>query len=227
MSAARRHQQYVMVDDDAQTQMIATGAVRRAAAPLRAVPQAAPAPRRSRPTYTEGWETQSARGQAARGQGSLSLPDPSRLLTTALLIGALAIVLYFGITSLLAWTQIKLDDLHYGRPRTSQLDAFVGHGEANGTPTHFMALNLNRRVTIMEFPGGDVTKPQAIVGPTLYGRDEDLTVIKLRVEDINGDDKPDLTVQVKDERLAYINDGTAFRPITTEELARLKQQGGR
>lgn len=222
MSAARRHQQYVVVDDDAQTQVIASGAVRRAAAPLRAVPQAASAPRRQRTTYVEGWEAQPARGRAP-----LTMPDPSRILTTALLIGALAIVLYFGITSLLAWAQVKMDDVQYGRPRTSQLDAFVGHGEANGTPTHFTALNLNRRVTIMEFPGGDVTKPQVIVGPTLFGRDEDLTVIKLRVEDINGDDKPDLTVQVKDERLVYINDGNAFRPITNDELAQLKQQGGR
>lgn len=222
MSAARRHQQYVVIDDDAQTQIIASGAVRRAAAPLRAVPQAAPAPRRQRTAYAEGWQ-----GQPAQGRKPLAMPDPSRILTTALLIGALAIVLYFGITSLLAWAQVKMDDLQYGRPRTSQLDAFVGHGEANGTPTHFTALNLNRRVTIMEFPGGDVTKPQAIVGPTLFGRDEDLTVIKLRVEDVNGDDKPDLTVQVKDERLVYINDGTTFRPITSDELAHLKQQGGR
>lgn len=222
MSAARRHQQYVVIDDDAQTQVIASGAVRRAAAPLRAVPQTAPAPRRQRVAYAEGREAQPARGRAP-----LTMPDPSRVLTTALLIGALAIVLYFGITSLLAWAQVKMDDVQYGRPRTSQLDAFVGHGEANGAPTHFTVLNLNRRVTIMEFPGGDVTKPQVIVGPTLFGRDEDLTVIKLRVEEINGDDKPDLTVQVKDERLVYINDGNAFRPITSDELARLKQQGGR
>ncbi len=219
MSAARRHQQYVVVDDDAQTQHIPSGAVRGATS-LRAVPQAAPAPRRQRSAYAEARDARPA-------PRPLTMPDPSRILTTALLIGALAIVLYFGITSLLAWAQVKMDDVQYGRPRTSQLDAFVGHGEANGSPTHFTALNLNRRVTIMEFPGGDVTKPQVIVGPTLFGRDEDLTVIKLRVEDINGDDKPDLTVQVKDERLVYINDGSAFRPITNDELAHLKQQGGR
>lgn len=218
MSAARRHQQYV-VDEDAQTQYIPSGAVRGATS-LRAVPLATPAPRRQRPAYAE---TRTARPTPR----PLTMPDPSRILTTALLIGALAIVLYFGITSLLAWAQVKMDDVQYGRPRTSQLDAFVGHGETTANPTHFTALNLNRRVTIIEFPGGDVTKPQVLVGPTLFGRDEDLTVIKLRVEEINGDDKPDLTVQVKDERLVYINDGNAFRPITNDELAHLKQQGGR
>ena len=221
MSAARRQQQYI-VDDNARTQYIPSGAVRRAAAPLRAVPQEAPAPRRQQAPYRESREA-----QPARGRTPLAMPDPSRILTTVLLIGALTIVLYLGITSLVARVQVQLDDMQYGRPRTTQLDAAVGHNEAGGTLTHFTVMNLNRRVTIIEFPGGDVTKPQVIVGPTLNGRDDDLRVIKLRVEDINGDDKPDLTVQVKDERLVYINDGNAFRPITTEELAQVKQQGGR
>lgn len=216
MSAARR-QQYVIYDDDAPTKAIASGAVRAqrtAATPqIRAVPRGA---------YGNPRELAAPRPTAIP-----AFPDPSRLLTTLLLIGALAIVLYFGITSLMAWTQTKMDDLKYGRPRTSQLDAFVGHGEANGAPSHFVAMNLNRRVTIMEFPGGDVTKPMVLVGPTLFGRDQDLTVVRLQVEDINGDTKPDLTVQVKDERLVYLNDGAAFRPITAEELALVKQQGGR
>ncbi len=38
------------------------------------------------------------------------------------------------------------------------------------------------------------------------------------------DDKKDLIVQVKEERLVYINDGNLFRPITAEELAQLKKQ---
>jgi hypothetical protein len=214
-----------MLDDDAPTQAVSGGAVRGSrgatAAPLRAVPRGAASPRGGRAAYANDWD-----GNAQRTLPLSSFPDPSKIASTAVIIVALAVVLYFGITSLLAWTQVKLDDLHYGRPRTSQLDAFVGHGEANGAPSHFVAMNLSRRVTVIEFPGGDVTKPQVIVGPYLFGRAEDLTVVKLRVEDINGDGKADLLVQVKDERLVYINDGAAFRPITTEELAQLKQQEG-
>ncbi len=86
----------------------------------------------------------------------------------------------------MAWTQVKLDDFHYGRPRTTKLAASVGHNEANGALTQFVAMNLNRQVTVMEFPGGDATKPRVIVGPYLFGRAEDLTVIKLRTEDVNG-----------------------------------------
>jgi hypothetical protein len=218
MSAVRRHQ-YVL-DDDAPTQMFSAGAVRpargQAATAIHAMPR--------------GGRVAAPAGRSGGAPRTAPIPglDPHRLLSTLLIIGALAIVLYFGITSILAWTQVKMDDMKYGRPRTFQLDAFVGHGEANGTPSHFVAMNLNRRVTIMQFPGGDVTKPQVIVGPYLFGRSEDLTVVKLRAEDVNGDDKPDLTVAVKDERLVYINDGAAFRPITAEELAQLKaQEGGR
>ena len=172
---------------------------------------------------------QRAGAVSAGGQRTVTLPtlpDPSRFLTTAAIVGALAVLLYFGITSLFAWTQTKLDDFKYGRPRTSQLSASVGHNEANGALTHFVAMNLNRQVTVIEFPGGDVTKPRVIVGPYLFGRAEDLTVVKLRTEDVNGDEKKDLLVQVKDERLVYINDGTNFRPITAEELAQIKQQEG-
>jgi hypothetical protein len=196
--------------DDAPTQAVPTGAVRatRAAAtvPLRSAPVSHPRRAVARPV----------------------LPDPSKVLVMAALIGTLALLLYLGITGLVSWTKLKMDDLHYGRPRTSQLDAFIGHNESSGLATHFVAMNLNRRVTIIEFPGGDITKPQVIAGPYLFGRSEDLTVVTMHVQDVNGDDKPDLIVQVKDERLVYINDGNGFRPITADELARLKQtEGGR
>ena len=238
MSAVRSRKQDWWIDDDAPTQAVPTRGARGgggrggqgATVPLHAVARDVPRlarnqlrqePRYEEPRYEE-YERE-GRGVAPPFPG-LALPDPSKLLTTALLVGALALLLYLGITSLIDWTRVKLDDMHYGRPRTAQIDAWVGHNETAGTPSHFVAMNLNRRVTILEFPGGDVTKPQVIAGPYLFGRAEDLTVVKLRAGDVNGDDKPDLTVQVKDERLVYINDGAAFRPITAEELAQLQQR---
>lgn len=217
MSAAQRYQpQEEWWDDDGATQAIPVGRNGRTAGTttLRSVPR------------TAGQRAGAMHAPAQRTLTIPALPDPSRALTTVAVVGALAVILYFGITSLMAWTQVKMDDLKYGRPRTSQLSANVGHGEANGALTHFVAMNLNRQVTVVEFPGGDVSKPRVIVGPYLFGRAEDLTVVKLRVEDVNGDDKKDLLVQVKDERLVYINDGAAFRPITADELAKLKQQEG-
>jgi hypothetical protein len=217
MSAAQKlQQQQDWWDDDGATQAIPVGRGAKTAgtATLRTVPR------------TAGQRAGAVSAGAQRTLTLPALPDPSRFLWTIAIVGALAVLLYFGITSLFAWTQTRLDDIKYGRPRTSQLSAAVGHNEANGALTHFVAMNLNRQVTVIEFPGGDVTKPRVIVGPYLFGRAEDLTVVKLRVEDVNGDDQKDLLVQVKDERLVYINDGTNFRPITADELAQLKQQEG-
>jgi hypothetical protein len=218
MSAARKYQsQQEWWDEEEATQAIPVGRGARASAgtaTLHSMPR------------TAGHRAGAASAGAQRTVTLPALPDPSRYLPTIAIVGALAVLLYFGITSLYDWTQVKMDDLKYGRPRTSQLSASVGHNEANGALTHFVAMNLNRQVTVIEFPGGDVTKPRVIVGPYLFGRAEDLTVVKLRTEDVNGDEKKDLLVQVKDERLVYINDGTNFRPITAEELAALKQQEG-
>jgi len=227
MSAVRRqslgHEWWAEDDyDDERTQAVPVQAVRRAAA-LRAVPAGAGRHRQGAPARFAY-----AAAPAGRPAALTALPDLSRVLTTAGAIAGLALLLYLGITGLIGWARVKLDDMHYGRPRTAQTDAYVGHGESAGAPTHFVAMNLNRRVTIIEFPGGDVTKPQVIAGPYLFGRSEDLTVVKLAVADVNGDDKPDLTVHVKDERLVYINENGGFRPITADELAQIKStEGGR
>jgi hypothetical protein len=122
------------------------------------------------------------------------------------------------------WVQVKLDDLQYGRPRTVQIDAYVGHSEADGVPSHFIAMNLNRRVTILELPGGDSTKATTIVGPYLFGQGEDLTPVQLNALDVNSDGSADLVVSVKNEQLIYLNDGSSFRLITPEERATLQKR---
>jgi len=138
--------------------------------------------------------------------------------------GALAaLALYGAVSAAVEWTQIKLDDVQYGRPRTAQIDAFVGHGETDGVPSHFIAMNLNRRVTIIELPGGDGAKSSTIVGPYLFGANEDLTPVQASAQDVNGDGKPDLVVTAKSEQLIYLNDGAAFKLITPEQQASLRK----
>jgi hypothetical protein len=129
----------------------------------------------------------------------------------------LIVALYVIVSAAVQWTQVKLDDLQYGRPRTMQLDAYVGHNEADGSPSHFVAMNLNRRVTIIEMPGGDSAKVNTILGPYLFGQGEDLTPVTISSTDLNGDGIADLSVNVKNEQLLYLNDGTAFHLATTEE----------
>jgi hypothetical protein len=136
---------------------------------------------------------------------------------------AAAVVLYLVVSTLITWTQIKLDDMQYGNPRTTHLDAVVGNGDSLDQPSHFIALNLNRQVSIIELPGGDISKAVAISGPYLFGDGQDLTPVKMRMEDINADGHADLLVTVKSEELAYINDNGTFRPITADEKATIEQ----
>jgi ethanolamine utilization microcompartment shell protein EutL len=170
-------------------------------------------------TQAHPQQRQNERAERAPREGvSLSKAQGKAL---AMAVGAMIAVLalYVVVSAAVNWTQVKLDDFQYGRPRTTQMEAYVGHSEAEGSPSHFIAMNLNRRVTILQLPGGDSTKATAIVGPYLFGQGEDLTPVLLNVQDVNVDGKPDLVVSVKSEQLLYLNDGAAFKMATPEEQA--------
>jgi len=137
------------------------------------------------------------------------------LLTILLCVIALALV----ANNLYTWGQTKLDDLRYGRPRTMHLSGFVGHNDSGGTPTQFVAMNLNRRVVVLEIPGGDVSKTRTLTGPYLFGAHEDLTPVTLRLAYVNADRDQDLVVSVKNEEIIYINENGNFRLINDGERA--------
>ncbi len=134
---------------------------------------------------------------------------------------AAPVVLAVGLLLALAlgtdWLRTRFDDLRYGQPRTTHLTAFVGHNDGDGVPTHLMAVNMNRRITIIELPGSDPTRARVIAGPYLVGKDEDLTPATLRVLDVNADGHADLLVRVKNEEVVYINDKGEFRLMTRGE----------
>ena len=111
-----------------------------------------------------------------------------------------------------SWVSTALDDLHYGRPRTFQLDAYVGHHEAPGMPSHFIALNLHGRLEIIELPGGDATHARIYLGPQLFGPDADLVPVTLAFQDVNGDHRPDMILHFQGTQVVFLNDGTSFRP---------------
>jgi hypothetical protein len=150
---------------------------------------------------------------------------PDRLATTGspawmlrvMAIAVAGLVLVVGGTALVDWGRVRFDDLRYGRPRTTHLTGFVGHGDGEGVPTHLMATNLNRRITIVEIPGGDPAKIRTIAGPYLVGKDEDLTAATMRLTDVTGDGHPDLLLRVKNEEVVYVNDRGEFRLMTRAE----------
>ena len=84
-------------------------------------------------------------------------------------------------------------------------------------------MNLNRRIIVVELPGGDATKAQVLQGPYLFGANEDLTPVTLRLQDVNGDAKNDLVLSVKQEEVIYINTGESFRLISADERAHLQK----
>jgi hypothetical protein len=117
---------------------------------------------------------------------------------------------------LVNWWNVTQDDIHYGRPRTFQIDQRVGHDDS-GTPSHFIAINLNRRVEVIEFPGGDAAHAKVYFAMTLLGDGEDLAVATLSFKDVNGDGKPDMIVTVGDTHYVFINDSGQFRSLKPGE----------
>ena len=132
----------------------------------------------------------------------------------ALFLSAVCLVMILGyivITVLGSWWQIKLEDWHYGQPRTFQIDAVVGHNDSPGHPSHFIAINLNGRVIITEYPGGDASKAIMYDGPYIVG-DDGLTPITLSFKDVDGDGKIDMVVHDDDKLFYYLNENGKFRP---------------
>jgi hypothetical protein len=139
-------------------------------------------------------------------------------------IGMIAMLaLWTLLTTAISWWSTTWDDIHYGRPRTFQIDAFVGHNESAGTPSHFIAINLNGRIEIIEFPGGDGSKARIYLGPQLYGTGSDLIPVTLSFVDVNGDHQQDMIIHFQSSRIVFINDQGGFRPLRPEERHSVEQ----
>ena len=94
----------------------------------------------------------------------------------------------------------------------------VGHNhDAPDHPSHFLALNLNRHILVIELPADDPSKARIYSGPVLLGQGQELTPVTLSFQDVNGDGKPDLLVWVGDTHVEFLNDGGGFRPARPSE----------
>src|SRR5579864_4830677 len=92
----------------------------------------------------------------------------------AVLLGmVVTVALVMSFSAIGNWWQIHQDDVTYGRPRTFQIDAVVGHNDSPVNPSHFIFMNLNRHVVIIELPGGDASHSRIYSGPTLFGNGQD------------------------------------------------------
>jgi len=163
-----------------------------------------------------------SRQGAAPARPTIAVPSIPLSTATYLVTILLALLAIYAVMGhIVGWGSSRLDDLRYGATRTFQMDAVVGHNDGTGTPTHFIAMNLNRQVVVIEIPGGDPSKTRTLTGPYLFGADEDKTPVLLRLDDLNRDGAKDLIVSVKNEEIVYLNKEGEFKPITPEERAQL------
>jgi len=123
-----------------------------------------------------------------------------------------ALVLWVGGSYVLSWWSNHQLDSTYGMPRTYQTDQVVGHADSTDHPSHFIAINLHSRITIIEIPGGDSSHARMYSGPTLFSDNGDTIPVTLEFKDVNGDGKVDMIVHIGDQSIIYLNDGTQFKP---------------
>ena len=139
------------------------------------------------------------------------LPAQRKFPLVPVLIASVATILLVMVLSALgSWWHTYQDDLHYGRPRTSQMDAVVGHGDSVAHPSHFIFLNLHRHVEIIELSAGDAAHTHIYTGPILYGDGQDLTPVTGEFKDVHNNGKPEMIVHIGDQQIVYVNDGTSF-----------------
>lgn len=131
------------------------------------------------------------------------------------MLGMLAI--WTALTAGAGWWNNTMDSIHYGYPRTYQVDTVVGHNDSTSHPSHFIALNLHGRIQIIEFSGGDGAHARIYLGPQLYGTDADKAPVTLKFIDVNDDGRPDLLAFFQSSWIVFINNQSTFRSPTIEE----------
>ncbi len=141
-----------------------------------------------------------------------------RRLHWSVFIGVAILIMIFGWITLGAlgtWWQTTTDDWRYGRPRTFQTTQVTGNHDSAQNPSHFIAMNLNRHIVIIEIPGGDVSKSIVFSGPTLLGPGQDLAPVTLTFSDVNHDGKIDMIVNVQGSQFVFLNENGTFVAPTT------------
>jgi len=158
------------------------------------------------------------RASAFQERQTDALPHPRYRPHWLVFVGLALIIMIAGwvlFTVVANWWAVTQDNWHYGYPRTYQCDAVVGHNhDSTANPTHFIALNLNGQVEIIEIPAGDAAKAKIYVGPSLVGTNANLAPVTLSFADVNGDGKVDMIVHVQGGQFVFVNTGSEFRPAT-------------
>jgi hypothetical protein len=127
--------------------------------------------------------------------------------------GILFVLGWIGLNFVTTWYQNVQNDWTYGKQRHFEIDAVVGHSDSQTNPSHFTAENTNGQIIVIELPGGSVSKAKIYQIETVPGNAGNPPV-KLSFQDMNGDAKPDMLVQIGDgNAVLYVtlfNNGSQF-----------------
>ncbi len=127
-------------------------------------------------------------------------------------MGVIVTLISLFLMSVIAnWWNNWQTEAKYGYPRTSQLDAVVGHYDSDQYPSHFIFANLHGHIVIIEISGEDATHSHIYTCPTLLGDGADKIPVTGSFNDEDGDGKLDLILSVEKQRIVYINDGNEFK----------------
>jgi hypothetical protein len=141
---------------------------------------------------------------------------PRRRIHWMVWLGLMMSIIVSGwmlLSSATAWVQHTVDTWRYGDPRTFQVDVVVGHQDGPSHKSHFIALNLDGHIEVIELPGGDASKSHIYLGPVLTGEGRAEVVVTLTFQDVNGDGRPDMIILFKDLQVVFLNTGTGFQPL--------------
>ena len=174
----------------------------------------------SRRPHTSIRTYQNTRGEPVIERGNQRIivhqaPPPKRRYHWSVLIGigmVITVLLFLSLSALATWWTNWQQASAYGYPRTFQMDVAVGHHDSQTHPSHFIFLNLEGHVLIIEFPGGDATHARIYSGPTLVEDGADKVPVTASFQDVTGDGKLDMVVHIGDKDLVYLNDGSQFKP---------------
>ncbi len=129
------------------------------------------------------------------------------------IFGMFLVLGWIGLNFVASWYQGVQNDWTYGKERHFEINAVVGHGDAQTNPSHFTAENNNGQIIVIELPGGNAAKAKIYQIETVPGNVGNPPV-KLSFQDMNGDGKPDMLVQIGEgSAMLYVtlfNNGTEF-----------------
>lgn len=116
---------------------------------------------------------------------------------------------WIAFTLLGNWWNAKQLDWKYGNPRTFQIDQFVGHGDSPDHPNHFIALNVDGTIEVIEL---NMINPKADHIYVITTVSDSTTPVTVSFRDLNHDGKVDLLVTIGGSyTVMLLSDGTEFK----------------